>query len=145
MSTELTTLSAAAKRTGHDVRTLALALQGKIEPESHLVTPKAEASYHARQQVHLRRFIVNVHWNTMPSLSPDPGFEYFFKACRKGDAAAKAVTVGESAIRVLGGCQPDYRITGRNAQLEMVWESSAVEIRTGEEKLERRTLPPKFR
>jgi hypothetical protein len=42
MSTELTTLSAAAKRTGHDVRTLALALQGKIDPESHLVTPKEE-------------------------------------------------------------------------------------------------------
>jgi hypothetical protein len=41
-SNELTTLSAAAKRTGHDVRTLALALLGKIEPESHLVTPKEE-------------------------------------------------------------------------------------------------------
>jgi hypothetical protein len=37
----------------------------------------------------------------MPSLSPDPGFEYFFKACRTGDANAKAVTVGESAVRVL--------------------------------------------
>jgi len=37
----------------------------------------------------------------MPSLSPDPGFNYFFKACRKGDAAAKAVTIGESAVRVL--------------------------------------------
>jgi hypothetical protein len=42
-----------------------------------------------------------VHWNTMPSLSPDPGFDYFFKACRKGDAATKAVTVGDSAVRVL--------------------------------------------
>jgi hypothetical protein len=37
----------------------------------------------------------------MPSLSPDPGFEYFFKACRNGDATAKVVTVGESAVRVL--------------------------------------------
>ena len=34
----------------------------------------------------------------MPSLGPDPGFEYFFKACRKGDSSAKAVTVGESAL-----------------------------------------------
>jgi hypothetical protein len=43
MSKELTTLSAAAKRNGHvDVRTLALALQGKEEPEAHLVTPKQE-------------------------------------------------------------------------------------------------------
>ena len=37
----------------------------------------------------------------MPSLSPDPGFEYYFKACRKGDATAKAVAVGDSAVRVL--------------------------------------------
>jgi hypothetical protein len=36
-----------------------------------------------------------------PSLSPDPGFEYFFKACRKGDATAKAVTVGDSAVRMV--------------------------------------------
>ena len=26
------------------------------------------------------------------------GFEYFFKACRIGDAASKAVTVGDSAF-----------------------------------------------
>jgi hypothetical protein len=37
----------------------------------------------------------------MPSLRPDTGFEYYFKACRKGDATAKAVTVGDSAVRVL--------------------------------------------
>ena len=37
----------------------------------------------------------------MPPLGPDPGFDYFFKACRKGDSSAKAVTVGESAVRVL--------------------------------------------
>ena len=37
----------------------------------------------------------------MPSLSPDPGFEYFLKACRKGDAAAKAVAVGHSPVRVI--------------------------------------------
>jgi hypothetical protein len=37
----------------------------------------------------------------MPSLSPDPGFEYYFKACRKGDAKAKAVTANQSAVRAL--------------------------------------------
>jgi hypothetical protein len=41
------------------------------------------------------------HSPDMPSSSPDPGFEYYFKACRKGDATAKAVMVGESAVRVL--------------------------------------------
>jgi hypothetical protein len=37
----------------------------------------------------------------MSGLSPCPGFDYYFKACRKGDPAAKAVTVNESAVRVL--------------------------------------------
>jgi hypothetical protein len=37
----------------------------------------------------------------MPSLHPDPGLEYFFKACRKGDREAKAVTVNQSAVRAL--------------------------------------------
>ena len=37
----------------------------------------------------------------MPSLHPDPGIEYYFKACRKGDPEAKAVTVNQSAVRAL--------------------------------------------
>jgi hypothetical protein len=37
----------------------------------------------------------------MPSLSPDPGFEYYYKACRKGDPEAKAVTVNESPVAAL--------------------------------------------
>ena len=37
----------------------------------------------------------------MPSLHPDPGFECFYKACRKGDPEAKAVTVNESAVRAI--------------------------------------------
>jgi hypothetical protein len=35
----------------------------------------------------------------MPSLHPRPDFEYYFKACRKGDPEAKAITVHESAVR----------------------------------------------
>lgn len=37
----------------------------------------------------------------MPSLSPDPGFEYYYKACRKGDREKKAVAVSDSPIAVL--------------------------------------------
>ena len=60
------------------------------------------------------------------------------------NAEAKIFAVSKSKKNA-GRRQRDYRLTGRNAQSEMVWESSGVEIRTGEEKLERRTLPPKFR
>ena len=37
----------------------------------------------------------------MPSLSPDPGFQHYYKACRKGDAEVKAVTVNESPVRAI--------------------------------------------
>jgi hypothetical protein len=37
----------------------------------------------------------------MPSLSPDPGFEYYYKACRKGDPEAKAVAVNESPVAAI--------------------------------------------
>jgi hypothetical protein len=59
-----------------------------------------------------------------PSLSPDPGFEYFFKACRKGDATAKPVTVGESAVRVLADAS---EITGIPRDNFEVWEISKAE------------------
>jgi hypothetical protein len=37
----------------------------------------------------------------MPSFYPDPGIEYYYKACRKGDHEAKAIAVGESPVRVI--------------------------------------------
>ena len=37
----------------------------------------------------------------MPSLHPDPGIEYYYKICRKGDREAKAVTVNQSPVAAL--------------------------------------------
>jgi hypothetical protein len=37
----------------------------------------------------------------MPSLHPDPGFDYYYKACKKGDSEAKAVTVDQSPVTAL--------------------------------------------
>ncbi len=37
----------------------------------------------------------------MPSLHPSPDFDYYYKACRKGDREAKAVTINQSAVRAL--------------------------------------------
>jgi hypothetical protein len=37
----------------------------------------------------------------MPSLHPDPGFDYYYKACKKGDSEAKAVTVDQSSVAAL--------------------------------------------
>jgi hypothetical protein len=45
----------------------------------------------------------------MPSLHPNPGIGYYFKAYRKGDPKAKAVTVNESAVRAIADAS---QITG---------------------------------
>jgi hypothetical protein len=61
----------------------------------------------------------------MPSLSPDPGFEYNFKACRKGDASAKPVIVGDSAVRVIADAS---EITGLPRDNFEVWQISREEF-----------------
>ena len=61
----------------------------------------------------------------MPSLGPDPGFEYFFKACRKGDVTAKAVTGGGSAVRVLADAS---EVTGLPRDSFDVWEITREEF-----------------
>jgi len=45
----------------------------------------------------------------MSSLSPDPGFDYYYKAWRKGEPEAKAVTVKARFVRL----RMPVRITGR--------------------------------
>ena len=37
----------------------------------------------------------------MPLLHPDPGFDYYYKACKKGDTEAKAVTADQSLVAAL--------------------------------------------
>jgi hypothetical protein len=61
----------------------------------------------------------------MPSLSPDPGFDYYFKACRKSDSEAKAVTVNQSAVRALADAS---EITGLPRDNFEVHELSKAEL-----------------
>ena len=55
----------------------------------------------------------------MPSLHPNPGFDCYFKACRKGDATVKPVTVGDNAVRVLADAS---EMTGLPRDNFEVWE-----------------------
>jgi hypothetical protein len=61
----------------------------------------------------------------MPSLSPDPGFDYYYKACRKGDPAAKAVAVSCSSQRVLADAS---EITGLPKDCFEVWRITKEEF-----------------
>ena len=53
----------------------------------------------------------------MPSLRPDPEFEYYYKACRKGDRDAKAVTVNESAVRAIADASEITGLTRDNFEV----------------------------
>jgi hypothetical protein len=64
----------------------------------------------------------------MPSLSPDPGFDHYFKACRKGDHEAKAVTVNESVVRALADAS---EITGLPRDNFEVHEITKAEFEEG--------------
>jgi hypothetical protein len=59
----------------------------------------------------------------MSSLSPDPGFEYYYKACRKGDPEAKAVAVSYSPIGVLADECIGATLSGRPINLLLMPES----------------------
>jgi hypothetical protein len=61
----------------------------------------------------------------MSAFNPTPGFEYYFKACRKGDSTATPVTVGDSAVRVLADAS---EITGLPRDNFEVWEISREEF-----------------
>jgi hypothetical protein len=53
----------------------------------------------------------------MPSLSPDPGFEYYYKACRKGDREQKAVTVNESPVAAIADASEITRLPRDNFEV----------------------------
>jgi hypothetical protein len=61
----------------------------------------------------------------MPSLSPDPGFEYYFKAYRKGDLEAKAIAVNETPVAALAAAS---EITGLPRDNFEVYEISKEEF-----------------
>jgi hypothetical protein len=65
----------------------------------------------------------------MPSLHPDPGLEYFFKACRKGDPEAKAVTVNESAVRALADASEITGLPRDNFEVHEITKEEFAEFR----------------
>jgi hypothetical protein len=61
----------------------------------------------------------------VPSLHPDPGFDYYYKACKKGDPVAKAVTVDQSPVAALANAS---EITGLPRDNFEVYEISKEEF-----------------
>ena len=61
----------------------------------------------------------------MPSLHPDPGIEYYYKACRKGDREKKPVAVSTSSVRAIADAS---EITGLPRDMFEVYEISKAEF-----------------
>jgi hypothetical protein len=74
----------------------------------------------------------------MPSLHPRPETEYFFKACRKGDPEAKAVTVNQSPVAALAKAS---EITGLPRDNFEVYEISNAEFKASRSKSEHSVGP----
>ena len=56
----------------------------------------------------------------MPSLSPDPGVEYYYKACRKGDREQKAVAVSYSPMAVLADASEITGLPRDNFEVQVI-------------------------
>jgi hypothetical protein len=61
----------------------------------------------------------------MSSFTPSPEFDYYYKACRKGDSEAKAVAVNQSPVVVLVAAS---EVTGLPRDNFEVHEISKVEF-----------------
>ena len=61
------------------------------------------------------------------TFTPFPEFDHYYKACRKGDLEAKAVTVSQSAVRVLADAS---EVTGLLSDNFEVHEISKAEFET---------------
>ena len=56
----------------------------------------------------------------MPSLYPDPGFKYYYKACKKGDPEAKVVTVNQSPIAAPADASEITGLPGANFEVHEI-------------------------
>jgi hypothetical protein len=61
----------------------------------------------------------------MSTFTPSPEFEYYYKACRKGDVEANAVTVSYSPVRALADAS---EVTGLPRDTFEVHEISKAEF-----------------
>ena len=66
----------------------------------------------------------------MPSLYPDPGIEYYYKACRKGDRDAKAVTVNQSPVAALANASDITGLPRDNFELHEISKDEFERLRS---------------
>lgn len=65
----------------------------------------------------------------MPSLSRDPGFDYYYKACRKGDPEARAVAVSYSSAGVLADASEITGLPKDNFEVREISKAEFEEFR----------------
>jgi hypothetical protein len=65
----------------------------------------------------------------MPSLYPDPGFDYYYKACKKGDQEAKAVTFDQSPVAALANASEITGLPGDNFEVDEISKEEFEKLR----------------
>ena len=67
---------------------------------------------------------------SIPSLYPDPGFEYYYKACKKRDSEAKAVTVDLSPVAALAHASEITGLPRDNFEVHEISEEEFERLRS---------------
>ena len=56
----------------------------------------------------------------MSTFTPFPEFDYYYKACRKGDSEAKAIAVNQSPVAVLAAASDITGLPRNNFQVHEI-------------------------
>ena len=65
----------------------------------------------------------------MPSFHSDPGFEYYYKACKKGDPDAKSVTADQSPVAALAAASEITGLPRDNFELHEISKEEFEKLR----------------
>jgi hypothetical protein len=82
----------------------------------------------------------------MPSLSPAPGLEHYFKICRKGDPEANAITEDESPVAGIADASEITGLRRNNFEMRQIsneeFEQCSTSARTRKSPARKRFLWP---
>jgi hypothetical protein len=67
----------------------------------------------------------------MNTFTPSPEFDYYFKACRKGDFEAKAVAVNPSPMAAIAAASEITRLPRDNFEVHEISKAEFEGLRSG--------------
>ena len=67
----------------------------------------------------------------MSTFTPSPEFDYYYKACRKGDSEAKAVAVNQSPVAVVAAASDITGLPRDNFEVHLISKAEFKDLHSG--------------